>query len=376
MSMAEILPVEIPFFGLIAEAESNFLSAAVIAAGHAGYKLQGIALRAESHLAQVYWECEWDSSSDFQLPAPALMESHLRKSIISNEKEYLEIRGEPAPYLSLYASALADAVIIQDISKDVQISSGEEYHRIDSMIEEILSFKQGFIRFGGGETSQETSRLWHQDVKNPKVLLSERVESTILNYLMEHPNPNPLQIDQHVCKSFPGIMTPAVELIFTCIESYCEDPHPNQESLILRAEDDPTKRSLEVEAMRKALIDLGVRLGFSPQGEEHVIWRDADDLTRLVFHVTPFANIGEIVFSNHFAPGKSIIVVPGARANLIMYKLRHNPLLRDEIDQGWRFLKFRYLRHLMESPSLRKDNLDILLGLDPLTESPAQMRLL
>jgi hypothetical protein len=59
-----------------------------------------------------------------------------------------------------------------------------------------------------------------------------------------------------------------------------------------------------------------------------------------------------------------------------MHKIRNNPLLRQEIEKGWRFLKYRHLRHLLETPTLTRDNLDELLSLDPLTESPAQMRLL
>ena len=375
-SMAEILPPGIPFFGLIGEAESNFLSAAVIAAGHAGLNLQGIAIRAESNLAQVLWECKWDSSSDYQLPAAALLEDHLRKSIISKEIEHLNHRAEPAPYFSLYTSALINFALNQGISKEAQITSGEEYHRIDSMIEETLSFKYGFIRYGGGEKSLETSRLWHQDIDNPTDLLADRVESAIFSFLKENPGCSLIQIDQHICQNFPGIMTPAAELVFTCIESYCEDEYREKENFVLRAQDEPIKRNPETLAMRKVLVDLGNRLGFSSQVEDPVIWRDSDDLIQLVFFVTPFARLGEIVFSSRSSPKQSIIVVPGARANLIMFKLRHNPYLRQVIDQGWRFLKFRYLRHLMESPSLRVENLDTLLGLDPLTESPAQMRLL
>jgi hypothetical protein len=375
-SMSEILPSGIPFFGLIGEAESKFMSAAIIAAGQADLNLQGIALRAESNLAEILWEHKSDSSSDYQLPANALMENNLRNSIISTEKEYLSLQGEPAPYLSLYTSALNNVEINHGISKEMQIPSGEEFHRIDTLIEEILTFKHGFIRFGGGEKSPETSRLWHQDINNPKDLLSDRVESSAFSYLKDNPDCKLVQIDRHICQSFPGIMTPAAELVFTCIESYCEGSFPDKQTFVLRSEDDPIKRSSEALAMRISLVDLGSRLGFSPQVEDAVIWRDSDDLVRLVFYVTPFAKLGEIVFSSRSSPGQSIIVVPGARANLIMYKLRNNPFLSEEIDRGWRFLKFRYLRHLMESPSLRKENLDTLLGLDPLTETPAQMRLL
>jgi hypothetical protein len=244
------------------------------------------------------------------------------------------------------------------------------------MIEEILSFKHGFIRYGGGEKSPETSRLWHQDSDDPTDLLVDRVEPAVFNFMKENPGCSLIQIDHHICQSFPGLMTPAAELVFTCIESYSNDEFLAKEIFTLRAEDEPDMRTSEIKAMRIALVDLGYRLGFSPQVENPVIWRDSGDLTRLAFFVTPFAKLGEIVFSSRSSPERSIIVVPGARANLIMYKLRHNPYLRQEIDRGWRFLKFRYLRHLMESPSLREENLDTLLGLDPLTETPAQMRLL
>jgi len=375
-SMAEFLPPGLPFFGLIGEAESNFLSSALIAAGHAGLNLRGIALRAESNLAQVLWECKWDSSSDFQLQSPSLFEDRLRKLIISSELEYLDHRGEPAPYITLYTSALRSILMNHELTKEIQLASGEEYHRIDSMIEETLSFKHGFIRYGGGEKSLETSRLWHQDIDNPTDLLADHVESAIFSFLKENPGCSLIQIDRHICQNFPGIMTPAAELVLTCIESYCADEFLEKENLVLRAQDEPDIRSSEIRAMRIALVDLGYRLGFSPQVEDPVIWRDSDDLTRLAFFVTPNAKLGEIVFSSRSSPERSIIIVPGARANLIMYKLRHNPYLRGEIDRGWRFLKFRYLRHLMESPSLREENLDTLLGLDPLTETPAQMRLL
>ena len=375
-SMAEFLPPGLPFFGIIGEAESNFLSSALIAAGHAGLKLRGIALRAESNMAQILWECNWESSSDYQLPAPKLFEDNLRNIIISSEIEYLNQRGEPAPYITLYTSALKSFLMNHGLSKEIQLTSGEDYHRIDSMIEEILSFKHGFIRYGGGEKSPETSRLWHQDIDDPTGLLADRVESAVVNFMKENPGCSLIQIDQYICQNFPGIMTPAAELVFTCIESYCEDEYLEIENFVLRAQDEPINRNPEVAAMRKALVDLGNHLGFSPQVEDPVIWRDSNDLIRLVFFVTSSAGLGEIVFSKLFSPGQSIIVVPGARANLIMYKLSHNPYLREEIDRGWRFLKFRYLRHLIESPSLRVENLDTLLGLDPLTETPAQMRLL
>jgi hypothetical protein len=49
---------------------------------------------------------------------------------------------------------------------------------------------------------------------------------------------------------------------------------------------------------------------------------DAKEDVRLVFFVSSSAAIGEIVYNSSSSPDKSIIVLPGARANLIIYKLR------------------------------------------------------
>jgi hypothetical protein len=59
-----------------------------------------------------------------------------------------------------------------------------------------------------------------------------------------------------------------------------------------------------------------------------------------------------------------------------VFKLRRDPRLRQAIEAGWRFLKFRHARLLAESPSLARENLDEQLALDPLTETQEQMRLL
>ena len=50
----------------------------------------------------------------------------------------------------------------------------------------------------------------------------------------------------------------------------------------------------------------------------------------------------------------------------MIYKLRRNILLRRAVDKGWRFLKFRHIRRLLEDPLLRPETLDERFGLDPL----------
>ena len=107
------------------------------------------------------------------------------------------------------------------------------------------------------------------------------------------------------------------------------------------------------------------------------------------------AVIGEIMLgkadSPPSPPASSIIVLPGGRANLVAYKLRHDPRLRalcagtesssfsnasiQGAAAGWRFLKFRHLRQMLDNLLLQRNNLDEILAQDGLTYTAPQMRL-
>ena len=170
-------------------------------------------------------------------------------------------------------------------------------------------------------------------------------------------------------------MTPDFGFIDTCINSYCNKDQLDLDILVIREQDKPEQRKLELGSIYLALHDLGAKLEFKPDGDYPLIWKTLDGIA-YVFYVLATAEIGDIIFKNQYPPGKSVLVIPGARSNLLLYKFRKNFHLNQIIDQGWRFLKFRHLRHLLDSPTLNKQNLNFELDLDPLTESPAQLRLL
>ena len=59
------------------------------------------------------------------------------------------------------------------------------------------------------------------------------------------------------------------------------------------------------------------------------------------------------------------LVIPGGRAGLLAYKLKHDPRL-EQAFQGWRILKFRHLRRLSEWADLTLGTWNDLLDADPL----------
>jgi hypothetical protein len=179
-----------------------------------------------------------------------------------------------------------------------------------------------------------------------------------------------------VCNHFPGMLTPDTELINHCIESYSIKEALESDDIILRVQDDPRKRTQEVSEICLSLHDLGRNFGYLTHGENPVEWNTLDGVVSYVFHVTSTAEVGTVIYRSPYPSDKSIIVIPGARANLLLYKIRNNFILAQLVNKGWRFLKFRHFRHMLDSPTINLENLDQELEIDPMTESPAQMRLL
>jgi hypothetical protein len=66
------------------------------------------------------------------------------------------------------------------------------------------------------------------------------------------------------------------------------------------------------------------------------------------------------------------LALPGGRAVLVSHKLRQDPRLRQQVTRyGWRFLKFRHLRHLVQevtAKQLDRYAFQAALGLDPIVE--------
>ena len=368
-NLAAFLPGGTPFFGLIGEAEPGFLSAGLVAAAEAGFELKGLAMRAESGQAQITWtrrsgEPEPARTGDPKAASGDAALAHLRQ------------RGEPASYLTLHAAALGGLVETGALSASEETSPADVYSQVQSTLEQALTFRGEFLRFGGSEKSLDVGQWWLREGEEVETSQADRVEMAVVRCLQQRPGSSLAEIDQEVCAALPGLLTPSLELVCTCLESYGEPDTTGRDGWSLRPADSPTARWADLSAMRSALQQLGKRLGFSSSGERPLLWVEHGGDPSFSFYVIASAAFGELVFSNPYPAGNSLIVLPGARASLAVFKLRRDPRLRQAIEAGWRFLKFRHLRQLVESPSLARENLDEQLALDPLMEAHEQMRLL
>ena len=207
----------------------------------------------------------------------------------------------------------------------------------------------------------------------------------MVDFLSNTPGIRFEEIDRMLCEKFPGLYTPDPEFIHICLESYGQKASTDNTLWQLREEDMPNQRQIDIENAQSFIRQIANRLGVSciDQTSEDmtttISWVDNYGDLDYSFFPTITTAIGKIVIFNKISPGKGIIVLPASRANLVIYKLQHDPRLSKAFNpsQGnWHFLKFRHLKSLAENPLLNRENLDQLFSLDPLTYSNPQLRLI
>jgi hypothetical protein len=376
-SMADCVPKDTPMMAWIGETESAFLSAALTAGACAGFCYHGLALRDENDQAQITWDC--DRKAAAMKPAGLSLRSgfsaRARQAILEAGKEDLRQRNEAAHHLSLHAAGLMRLLESGLLPPPGEINPADVYSTVQEACEQAISAENGFIRFGGGERAPDGGHWWHAEICQSGPSLADRTEMAVVRALQARPGASLGEIDGAVCAALPGLLTPGLELVSVCLESYGEKDPDQSNRWRLRAQDSPAERRADLTTMSKLLIDLGTRLEFLTQGEKPLLWIDEHGDLAYAIYVLASTTFSEIIFSNPYPADRSLIVLPGARANLVVFKLKRDPRLRQAIDQGWRFIKFRHLRRLVDSPVLNRQNFAEMLTLDPLTDAPSQMRL-
>jgi DNA-directed RNA polymerase subunit M/transcription elongation factor TFIIS len=398
-SLAQVLEAGTPVFGLLGEAEPGFLSAALLAGAEAGFDLEGLALRTESGQAQIHWQ--QTSGHVHPISKPVKFTRIAREAAVAALKE----RGQPVNYLSIHAAALAALaeqkafpgereVKTQQVPHPRQEESPAElYSRLQNGLKEVFTFRSGFLRFDGSEVSLEVGNWWLLNEEGAALPIYDRVEMAIWRRLQERHTCTLEELDHHLCEVFPGLLTPHIDLIQHCLQSYAEQLPGEGEKWRLRPQDEAGARRDELVTNQKMLFALAERLGYSAARsggsfrtgplsdyETVIAWQDPSGKSGYLFHLTSSAAIGRIVLANKpfsraqegFQP---VIVLPGSRANLISHKLRNDPRLHKEVKGTWTFLKFRHLRRLVENTNLDRENLPEQLEMDPLTYSATQIRL-
>jgi len=371
-SLIPVLAEKATFNGLIGEAEPGFVSAVIIAAEQVGLQIDKITVYSDKKLVQICWK------NAQQKPDSSTFKGKRAAAIQTAGREYLRTRGEPSQYLKLHIAILAE------LGRQGLLTSEETpaecYNKLQQEIQETLNYQNGFLRYEGSEKSLEVGKWWLANERDADTPLSDRVEMALVQYLLQNPNCSFTDVEstlfQRSGSKFAGLLVPDTTLIYECLESYGE---LIESGWHFRNQDLPSKRREEITSMVELISGLGSKLGFRVRSQlkdlPHSIWLDENNTPRYVLYLSASALLGKFFLEVHPKPARCIIVVPGGRANLVMFKLNRDPRLKNIFEQDWCFLKYRHARQLAHNPSLTTDTLESQLVLDPMTYTETQLRM-
>ncbi|MFN8414133.1 MAG: hypothetical protein U0Z26_17265 [Anaerolineales bacterium] len=355
----ELLPDNVPMFGLLPEPEPAFMTSAITAAQTAGFQLTGLALQTEHDPVQINWK------SGQKTKSTVMSVETVRKSM----REFLSARGEPAGYLHLHLAGLI-ACAETNTLKQPEDEFDEALRKTQSLFDIALKEDKNFIHYSTGEGVD--TGIWglSPDLNPPSTVqsesLSDRVEVAVVNYLQKNPDTIFLEVEGELCPNFPGLMTPSKGLIYAVLNSYAIKDGSRWR---LRDEDIASARRDEIKNIFKVLETLGNRLKYQSVKEEKILfWKDKGKPVKK-FIILASALIGRALEQ---ADEQTVIVIPGGRAALAAYKQERDPALKERMNKH-KLVKYRLLRSLLEVQILTRETFEEQIASDPVEESKGQM---
>jgi hypothetical protein len=359
-NLAPHIPLGAPLFTLVAEPEPPFLSAVMLATTSAGFDLQGIAIRTRHDPLQLLWKRRAFTLKPDEKPDPSSAGLAMQAC--------LKERGEPVTYLHLHAAGLSA------LAENHALAWREEaLAQIHAPIQEALASK-AYIRHDGSPHSLEVGLWGLHEYAQESDSLPDRVETAAVQFLQKHPVCTQRELEVGLNAEFPGLFTPSLGLIKEILASYATE---SEGQWNLRPEDSASLRHADLEAAGRALELLAAQLEYRlvrPEGVHRLLLWQEKGKTAYAFTLLASAVVGRILRKNLYPSERSLLIIPGGRVGLLTCKLRRDPALDQIWQAGWRVLKFRHLRRLVEITSLTREDWARELSGDPI-EPPEQMKM-
>jgi hypothetical protein len=260
-------------------------------------------------------------------------------------------------------------------------------------------------------TEIEPGRWWLAETADREAAatpLADRVEWAVYSLLSTAGPLSEAAFYDRIATLFTGHDLPDETLVRACLDSY-RSLASTPDRLVTT--DDLLRRSQEHTELLASITDAGHRLGLRvwlaerEQARRHErghlgdlldgrergaylgsIGRAVDALSQvdaiwyirgkaaLMFEVEWTAMLGEPLLRRHARIGNDerfirFLAIAPERTDLVRHKLDRSPLLRAAIeDQGWNIIKWDHLRSFLSADRPDLDDLEPLLGLDPVVE--------
>lgn len=360
---AEAAPIET----LIPELEPPFLASFFHAMHQAGLTNQTLSLRPEDDLARCTWQIA-PPSTQTATSAPRRLTEEVARAC----EDYLLEKGEPADYLEMTSAACLamDRLALWPDSSQTQISPLQQMRAAFS--NPIL-----FSHYGPGEQTLESGLWYIRRAPSGAVSLTDRVEEAALQILAGGQAISLPELEQRIRERIQPIFTPLEEYLRHIVQSYADEDPPESGRWMIRVHEHPALRETDIRTICGLIDTLGRRLGFEPKHNQAGIdWFEPGGAhLRYHFQVQSHARVSALLSASGNSTAIQTLVMPGSRSNLLTYKLKQNPLLEDQMREGWHLTKFRHISRLAENPMITTDSLQLWLDGDPPEYQPMQMDL-
>ncbi|MEW6402955.1 MAG: hypothetical protein AB1649_14235 [Chloroflexota bacterium] len=353
----DLLPLGTPMFGLMTQAEPQFLTSTLTAASVTGFDLSGLAIRTQLDPMQISWTRGEHLKRETH---PADLDAVRRAISI-----HLNRRGEPSTYLHVHAAGLSE-LAGQHALKDPKDELDEALKRNNMIIADALTGEVQFLHYGSGDNAE--TGLWGLE-QYEKASLADQVEMHVVNFLQKNPDSIFLEIEDNLYAQFPGLLTPSKALAYQVLNSYAIR---EKGVYRLRDEDKPSLRRDELSRISGWIETIGQRIGYSTRKEDRaLIWEESGEVVR-VFYVLASGLVGRMIRENKYPAEKCLLVLPGGRAALVAYKQTRDPMLA-KMMHGWRIVKFRLIRQLADIPVLTRETFEEQISSDPVEKDEGQL---
>jgi hypothetical protein len=366
--LAQLRPaidIDTPVLSLIVEADLGFLSAVVAGFERAGFHLTGRAFRSDIESAILGWE------ASTARPA-SLGVGDIGEELGSAMAEVLRERGEPTPFAVLHAAAWTNLSKHSGIAPLWQRDGNQTLGSVGEKLENTLSDWRVFNRMDQN-VEPERGVYWLAQPRGAASPLADRVERAVLELVRQQDEVTFLQVDTAICAEMRGLLTPERRLVHACLTSYAVE-NQGRDTWRLREQDQRAVREADAREMRRLLRGIGTQLGFDVEEGAVLGWNTPGGERAYTFRVQETAEFGTVL-GREEAP-RVTLVLPGGRASLVAEKARRDARIRTWLKDGVRVLKFRHVRRLAEDSTLKGENLEERLALDPPESQDSQMPLL
>jgi hypothetical protein len=368
--LSEVLPDQIPALGLMPGVGSRSLLSWASGSLAAGLAFKSLAMDPDHRQGQSIWTIN---------PSSTEAQDNINQRALIREAglETLRTAGEPKHTLSLYGAGMAKlARAGYPDSESQPADTGDNYSQLLVDFEENIAYRQGFLHY------EEIEGWWHQELDLVPLTHSDQVEVMLVQTLLTNKGSSQeTEIFQNIYDAFPGLTTARSSLIEACLTSYAERDPGQPAAWGLKPNDQPIRRFQDLEEMEEVITSIGRELGYqvtsgeAPDNLSLVIW-EGGGANEERFYISASGLLSKIVAAGGKDQEKGWIVLPGSRAGLIHYKMRHNPVLAEIIHKNWKLIKFRHFRRLFEQGGLTRENFRERFCLDPFTTDSPQLHLI